>query len=162
MIKEISKKLTMKKTFFVTQLESFFNTISQEYQEIINEKEIENKILQEKINKFEIDIKNLVNIKDTLTKKSEIDKKQIESLQNELKMVKDTQGQEYSERLVKENIELKKRLEAKDDSQELNELKAKIKQLQSYISKGATAYNNNLVNQKSEDLIQEISQSLKR
>ncbi|HIP02056.1 MAG TPA: hypothetical protein EYG75_00905, partial [Campylobacterales bacterium] len=60
MLKEISKKLTMKKTFFVTQLESFFNTISQEYQEIISAKEVENSLLTEKLNKHELDIKNLV------------------------------------------------------------------------------------------------------
>ncbi len=156
MIKEISKKLTMKKTFFVTQLESFFNTISQEYQEIINEKEIENSILQERVNKLELDVKNLVEIRRKLEKSEQIHKKQIESMQAQTVTLR------KSSNIIDQSIGLKNKIEAKDDTQELEKLKAKIKQLQGFISKGATAYSNNLANQKSEELIQEISQSLKK
>ncbi len=162
MVKEISKKLTMKKTFFVTQLESFFGTISQEYQEIVNQKEIENSILQEKLNKLELDVKNLVEIKKSLNKSAEIEKKRLESLQAEVEKLRQSSNNSYNQNLANENRELKKQLESKDDSSELFELKAKIKQLQSFISKGATAYGDNLANQKSEQLIQEISQSLKK
>lgn len=162
MLKEISKKLTMKKTFFVTQLESFFNTISQEYQEIINAKEVENSILQEKINKLEQDVKNLVDIKNKLQKAEEIDKKRIESLQEEVSRLRLSSDNTYNQNLANENRELKKRVESKDDSAELHELRAKVKQLQDFISKGATAYNDNLANQSSEKLIQEISESLKK
>ncbi len=162
MLKEISKKLTMKKTFFVTQLESFFNTISQEYQEIINAKEIENSILQEKINKQEQDVKNLVEIKNRLQKIEEIDKKRIASLQEEVSRLRLSSDNTYNQNLANENRELKKRVDSKDDSAELHELRAKVKQLQGFISKGATAYNDNLANQNSEKLIQEISKSLKK
>lgn len=162
MLKEISKKLTMKKTFFVTQLESFFNTISQEYQEIINAKELENSLLQEKLNKHELDIKNLVEIKNRLQKAEEIDKKRILSLQEEVNRLRLTSDNTYNQNLANENRELKKRVELKDDSAELHELRTKVKQLQGFISKGATAYNDNLVNQSSEKLIREISKSLKK
>ena len=162
MLKEISKKLTMKKTFFVTQLESFFNTITQEYQEIINAKEVENSLLQEKLNKHEQDIKNLVEIKNRLQKVEEIDKKRIQSLQEEVSRLRQSSDNTYNQNLANENRELKKRVESKDDSAELHELRVKVKQLQGFISKGATAYNDNLSNQSSEKLIQEISESLKK
>jgi len=162
MLKEISKKLTMKKTFFVTQLESFFNTITQEYQEVINTKEIENSILQEKNSKLEQDVKNLVQIKNSLTKKLEIEQKRVESLQNEVEKIRQHSDNSYNQNLLEENRELKKRVESKDESTQLQELKAKVKQLQSFISKGANAYSNNLANQNSEKLIQEISKSLKK
>ncbi|HIP60382.1 MAG TPA: hypothetical protein EYH01_08150 [Campylobacterales bacterium] len=162
MLKEISKKLTMKKTFFVTQLESFFNTISQEYQEIISAKEVENSLLTEKLNKHELDIKNLVEIKNKLQKIEEIDKKHIASLQEEVGRLRLTSDNTYNQNLANENRELKKRVELKDDSAELQELRAKVKQLQGFISKGATAYNDNLANQNSEKLIREISKSLKK
>ncbi len=162
MVKEISKKLTMKKTFFVTQLESFFNTISQEYQELVNQKEIENSILQEKLNKLELDVKNLVEIKRSLSKSTEIEKKRVQSLQEELISLREKSDNSYNQNLANENRELRKRLESKDDSSELHELRAKIKQLQGFISKGANAYSDNLANQNSEQLIQEINQSLKK
>lgn len=162
MLKEISKKLTMKKTFFVTQLESFFNTITQEYQEIINAKEIENSLLQEKINKLELDVKNLVEIKNRQNKTIEIEQKRLESLQDEVKNLRQSSDSSYNQNLARENRELKQQLESKDDSEELAELKTKIKQLQGFISKGATAYNENLANQNSEKLIQEINESLKK
>ncbi len=162
MLKEISKKLTMKKTFFVTQLESFFNTITQEYQEVINTKEIENSILQEKNNKLEQDVKNLVQIKNSLTKKLEIEQKRVQSLQNEVEKIRQYSDNSYNQNLLEENRELKKRVDSKDESTQLQELKTKVKQLQSFISKGANAYNDNLANQNSEKLIQEISRSLKK
>ena len=162
MLKEISKKLTMKKTFFVTQLESFFNTITQEYQEVINAKDVENSLLIEKLNKHELDIKNLVEIKNRLQKIEEIDKKRIASLQEEVGRLRQSSDNTYNQNLLDENRELKKRVELKDDSAELTELRAKVKQLQDFISKGATAYNDNLANQSSEKLIREISKSLKK
>jgi tricorn protease-like protein len=124
MLKEISKKLTMKKTFFVTQLESFFNTITQEYQEIIGEKEIEISILQEKLNKQEKDIQNLVEIKGKLQKIEEIDKKRIDSLQEEVSRLRLSSDNTYNQNLANENRELKKRVESKDDSTELHQLRA--------------------------------------
>jgi len=162
MLKEISKKLTMKKTFFVTQLESFFNTISQEYQEIINAKEVENSILMEKLKKQELDINNLIEIKNKLQKAEEIDKRRIVSLQEEVSRLRQSSDNTYNQNLANENRELKKRIESKNDSAELHELRAKVKQLQGFISKGANAYNDNLANQSSEKLIQEISESLKK
>jgi predicted RNase H-like nuclease (RuvC/YqgF family) len=162
MLKEISKKLTMKKTFFVTQLESFFNSITQEYQEIINSKDVEISIMQEKLNKQEIDIKNLVEIKNSLQKSEDIYKKQIKSLQDEVTKLRQSSDNSYNQNLENENRELKKQIRSKDDSTEIQSLKQKIKQLQNIIAKGATAYNDNLANQNSEKLIQEISQSLKK
>jgi predicted RNase H-like nuclease (RuvC/YqgF family) len=162
MLKEISKKLTMKKTFFVTQLESFFNSITQEYQEIINSKDVEISIMQEKLNKQEIDIKNLVEIKSSLQKSEDIYKKQIKSLQDEVTKLRQSSDNSYNQNLENENRELKKQIRSKDDSTEIQSLKQKIKQLQNIIAKGATAYNDNLANQNSEKLIQEISQSLKK
>ncbi|MCH9814493.1 MAG: hypothetical protein K0U47_11200 [Epsilonproteobacteria bacterium] len=162
MLKEISKKLTMKKTFFVTQLESFFNSIVQEYQEIINQKEIENSLLQEKIKKLEIDINNLVEIRNKQAKTIEIEAKRVTSLQEEVKTLRQSSNSSYNKSLAQENRELKKQLDSEEESEELQELKAKIKQLQSFISKGATAYSENLANQNSEKLIQEINDSLKK
>jgi len=162
MIREISKKLTMKKTFFVTQLETFFNAISQEYQELLNEKELENSILSEKLNKCETDIQNLVEIKNKLLKAEELSKKQISSLQEEVTRLRQSSDNTYNQNLASENRELKQRLESKGDSQELHQLRGKVKQLQGFISKGANAYNDNLANHNSEQLIKDISDSLKK
>ncbi len=166
MLKEISKKLTMKKTFFTTQLEGFFNSITQEYQTIIHELEVEKRVLAEKITKLEKDVDNLVEIKKKYEKSDQIDKRRIKELQSSLASSKNVHSGAYTENLQQENESLKKALkdlkEAPRDDEETDALKAKIKQLQSYISKGASAYNDSLMSEKKEEIIKEISESLKK
>jgi hypothetical protein len=158
MLKDISKKLTMKKTFFVTQLEGFFNSISQEYQEIIYKLEVENRLLEEKNSKLEKDIANLISIRKNLTKELEIDQQRLEDATN-------TKAHTHYNRLLKENEDLKNRLTeltSTDNKDELELLKQKNKNLQHYISKGANAYTQNIMDQKSEDIIKEIQQNLSK
>jgi hypothetical protein len=162
MTSEITKKLSMKKTFFATQLDSLFNSISSEYQNLINKKDIEISLLQEKIDKQENDIKNLVEIKNKFMKNSDIENRRLESLQVEVNKLRNLSNNEYNQNLANENRELKRKLQSNDDSNEIKELKEKIIKLQGYITKGANAYSSNLSDQKSEKLIQEISQSLKK
>ena len=147
MLKEISKKLTMKKTFFITQLEGFFNAISHEYQEIIHQKELENSILEEKIAKCEKDIKNLVSIKeDLILKISEQD----EYIKNLEKRVNQSQNENKGENFNLEHF------------QEVEKLKEQIQKLQNIISKGAKSYKDTLHNQNKEALIEEITKTLKK
>ncbi len=165
MLKDISKKLTMKKTFFVTQLEGFFNAISQEYQEIIHQKEIENTTLKEKLTKQEKDINNLVNIKNTLSLELEESKKTIQSLQNKIDNLKNSSQSDLQHKLIVENQTLKQKLEkatqTNPDIQQIQDLKNQIKKLQQIIAKGAS-YNPTLQSQDKEALIEEISKSLKK
>ncbi len=158
MLKDISKKLTMKKTFFVTQLEGFFNSISQEYQEAIYKLEIENRLLKEKNSKLEKDVNNLISIRKNLTKELEIDQQRLEDATN-------TKAHTHYQKLLEENESLKDKistLEGEKGDSELTILKQKNKNLQNYISKGANAYTQNIMDQKSEDIIKEIQQNLSK
>ncbi len=157
MLKDISKKLTMKKTFFVTQLEGFFNAISQEYQDLIHQKEVENSLLEEKILKNEKDIKNLVQIKEEL--KSELFLKD-EYIKNLEKKMNDSADIRYK-KLLKENLHLKEKIN-ENDSLEVSRLKQQIKNLQNIIAKGASGYNDTLKERDKEALIKEISKTLKK
>ncbi len=166
MLKDISKKLTMKKTFFVTQLEGFFNAVSQEYQELIQEKEVENSLLKEQNNELQKDIKNLVAIKQEMLTKLAIEKKHITTLQDSLEKFQDANDETSVQKLLEENKILKAKLTTiqghESQDQEINILKQKVKKLQGIISKGANAYNNNMTNQNTEAIIEEISKSIKK
>ncbi len=165
MLKDISKKLTMKKTFFVTQLEGFFNAISHEYQELIHQKEIENAALQEKMTELEKDVKNLVEIKNRLLKEVSIEKEHVNTLQNELKTLQNNNKSDFQHKLIVENQELKKKIDTKEQNESqaatIKSLQEQIKKLQQIISKGSS-YKNTLQDQNQEALIEEISKSLKK
>ncbi len=165
MLKDISKKLTMKKTFFITQLEGFFNAISQEYQEIIHQKEIENTTLKEKLTEKERDIKNLVEIKNRLTNDIDELNKTIESLHTKVDKLKHSTKSDIQHELISENQTLKQKLkeatQLNPDIQKIQTLQNQIKKLQQIIAKGAS-YNPTLQNQDKEALIEEISKSLKK
>ncbi len=171
MLKEISKKLALKKTFFSTQLDGFFNAITQEYQELIHQKELENAQLISKCEKLEKDVANLVNIKNELTKALEIEKKLVSSLQQELHDIKNNNFSLEQERdLLAENEKLKQEIEnlklknSNDttENEEIQKLKQRIKHLQEFIAKGGAAYGESIITQKSEQIIKEISEELKR
>lgn len=162
MLKDVSKKLTMKKTFFTTQLEGFFNSITQEYHDIIHELEVEKRVLEEKVIKLEKDVDNLVTIKKGFEKSSEIDKRRVRELQESLISSRDMQSNAYVDTLQKENETLKSQVNTTQDSEEVTLLREKVQKLQSYISKGANAYSNNIINEQKESIIKEISDSLKK
>jgi len=161
MLKEISKKISMKKSFFTTQLDNFFSTITQEYNEYIREIELEKKALEERIKELEKDVKNLVEIKKGYEEKLKENKQIID--------IKDLNSIEYTKKLQKENEILKEEIERlktnntkKSDPKEIEDLKQKVKKLQLSLAKGISAYNDNIQNQKSEELIKEITKSLKK
>jgi len=166
MLKDISKKLTMKKTFFTTQLEGFFNSISQEYNNIIHELEVEKRLIEEKAIKLEKDVENLVAIKKEYEKSSEIDKRRIKELQESLARSRNVGSNAYTETLQNENAAFKKELQSlkedHHDSQEVRELQEKVQKLQGFLTKGANAYTDNIMSEKKEDIIKEISESLKK
>ncbi len=166
MLKDISKKLTMKKTFFTTQLEGFFNSITQEYNNIIHELEVEKRLLEEKTIKLEKDVENLVAIKKEYEKSTEIDKRRIKELQESLARSRNIGSNAYTETLQNENAAFKEELqtlkEDYHDSQEVKELEEKIQKLQGFLARGANTYSNNLMSEKKEDIIKEISESLKK
>jgi chromosome segregation ATPase len=165
MLKDISKKLTMKKTFFATQLESFFNSITQEYQEYILQMELEKKVLQEKNDRLQNDVNNLVNIKKDFEKKQILDEKQIQTLQQEISKLQQNSSDNSSQELENENIKLKQKIEMlqnnTQDIKEIETLKKKITQLQGILTKGGSAYSTNINDQNKEKIIKEISESLK-
>jgi predicted RNase H-like nuclease (RuvC/YqgF family) len=158
MLKDISRKLTMKKSFFVTQLEGFFNAISQEYQDLIHQKEVENSLLEEKIQKLEHDVANLVQIRHEL--QAEVSQKDalIERLENDA-------GREnndpHYQKLLEENISLREQLR-ENRSDEVDALKAELKKMRSILTKGAGSYQDTLSQQQKERLIEEITKNLKK
>lgn len=166
MLKDISKKLTMKKTFFTTQLEGFFNSITQEYTNHIHELEVEKRLIEEKATKLEKDVENLVAIKIEYEKSSQIDKRRIKELQESLASSRNIGSNAYTETLQNENATLKKELESLKsdyhDSQEVKELQDKVQKLQGILSKGANPYQDNLMSEKKDTIIKEISESLKK
>ncbi len=169
MLKEISKKLALKKTFFSTQLDGFFNAITQEYQELIYQKDLENSQLITKCEKLEQDVQNLVNIKNDLIKELEIEKKLTASLQNELHLLRENSNAGLNNDLILENEKLKQEiqdLKAKTqtivENEDVQKLKQRIKHLQEFIAKGGAAYGESIISQKSEKIIKEISEELKK
>ncbi len=158
MIKEISKKLTMKKSFFVTQLEGFFNAISQEYQDLIHQKEVENSLLEEKIQKLEKDISNLARIREHLQEQLREKEAYIQKLENDLVRDQDAQYK----KLLEENRTLKAELSRQNESQEVQALKQQIEKLQKVIASAGKSYHDTLTQQSKEALIEEISKSLKK
>ena len=165
MLKDISKKLTMKKTFFVTQLEGFFNAISHEYQEIIHQKEVQISTLQEKMNELEKDVKNLVEIKNQHLQAISSQKEQIAKLQHEIETVHTNDQSEFHHKLISENQALKQKIDANKNHDAnlatIKKLENQIKKLQQIIAKGSS-YTNTLQDQNKEALIEEISKSLKK
>jgi predicted RNase H-like nuclease (RuvC/YqgF family) len=165
-LKDISKKLTMKKTFFTTQLEGFFNSITQEYQTLIHELEVEKRVVEERVSKLEKDVENLVEIKKSLEKTNQIDQRRIKELQESLASSRHLGSNAYVETLQEENEQLKNEIQTlknnQADNEEVEALKEKVQKLQGYISKGANAYNDNLMSETKESIIKEISESLKK
>jgi len=155
---ELSKKLSMKKTFFVTQLESFFNTITSEFQEKINSLELENKLLKEENEKLSYDVKNLVEIKNRLLKEIEDEKKEKRSLKDEVISLKTISNDERNIELLRENNKLKK--ETTSLIEEIDELKKKINNLQTFLQKGAGAYSQSILEKKKEEVIKEITKNI--
>lgn len=161
MLKDISKKLTMKKSFFVTQLEGFFNAITQEYQELIHQKEVENSLLEEKVQKLQKDIDNLVAIRKELTQALHEQKEQTEKLAQTLHEQQALSSDALTKKLLEENRTLKEALQ-NTQSDEVEKLRAQLKKLQTFIAKGGDSYRDTLDTQNKEALIEEISKSLKR
>jgi len=161
MLKDISKKLTMKKSFFVTQLEGFFNAISQEYQEIIHQKEVENSLLEEKVAKLQHDIDNLVAIRKELTEKLHEQQEQTAALSEKLYAQKEHSADTHYKKLLEENRALREKLQ-KSESEEVAKLHAQLKKLQTYLAKGGDSYRESLNTQNREALIEEITKSLNR
>lgn len=164
-MKEIAKKLSMKKTFFVTQLESFFSSITQEYQEKFHDLEVSNTLLSEKAEKHEKDIDSLVEIRNNLSIELEANKATIKKLEDELIYTKSVTVDEHNLELIRENNLLKSKLETqknRNSDDETSLLQQKIVNLQSFIQKGAGAYNQSIMNRKNEDIVKEISDSLKK
>jgi len=166
MLKDISKKLTMKKTFFTTQLEGFFNSITQEYNNHIHELEVEKRIIEEKTSKLEKDVENLVAIKKEYEKSSKIDKRRIKELQDSLARSRNVGSNAYTQTLQNENAAYKEELKTLKsdyhDSKEVQELQEKVQKLQGFLNKGANAYQDNIMSEKKENIIKEISESLKK
>jgi len=166
MLKEISKKLTMKKTFFTTQLEGFFNSISQEYQEAIHKIELEKRALEERIADLEKDVKNLVEIKKAYENELKLDKSLISEYKSTLDTSSTADKNSYTKKLEDENLLLKEELKKTklhlDKNEEVESLKDQIKKLQAHLAKGISAYNDNISRQKSEEIIKEIKNNISK
>jgi len=155
---ELAKKLSMKKTFFVTQLESFFSSITSEFQEKLNSLEVENKLLKEQNEKLNYDVKNLVDIKNKLLKEIEETNSEKKSLEDEVITLKTLSNDERNLELLRENNKLKK--ETITLVEEIEALKQKINNLQTFLQKGAGAYNQSILEQKKEEVIKEITKNI--
>ena len=164
MLKEISQKLTMKKSFFITQLEGFFNSITQEYQEAIHKIELEKRALEERIADLEKDVKNLVEIKKAYENELKLDKKLLNDYKNTLHTTNNFSSTAYMKKMEDENKILKEEIErlknSQNNSDEIDSLKNQIKKLQAHLAKGISAYNDNINRQKSEEIIKEIKKSI--
>ncbi len=167
MLNEIAKKLALKKTFFMTQLDSFFNALQNEYQELIHKQDLELSLLKEKLQKYQKDIENLVKIRDNLSK--QLTELRAENSRLKLLLSKKENGR-LDDALVKENSKLARKVESLEyelerlskENRMLLEIKDKILNLQSNISKGAESYTQNMLQKKNEDIIKEIKESLKK
>ncbi len=156
----------MKKTFFTTQLEGFFNSISQEYQEAIHKIELEKRALEERIADLEKDVKNLVEIKKAYENELKLDKSLISEYKSTLDTSSTADKNSYTKKLEDENLLLKEELKKTklhlDKNEEVESLKDQIKKLQAHLAKGISAYNDNISRQKSEEIIKEIKNNISK
>ena len=159
-MENLTKKLSMKKTFFVTQLESFFSTITSEYNQKLSSYEIENKVLKQENEKLKYDVDNLIKIKNNLTYNAQEQDVTIQDLKNELVYIKEVSTNEQNLELIRENNKLKKLLAEKED--EVKESKDKLKSLQNFASKSSNPYNQSILNKKNEEIVKEITESLRK
>ena len=150
----------MKKTFFVTQLESFFSSITTEFTQKLNSYEVENKILKQENEKLSYDVKNLVKIKEKLSSQLEEKISELKVLEKELIYVKEISTDEQNLELIRENNKLKSTISTQKE--ELDSLNQKLKNLQSFASKGANPYNQTILDKKNEEIVKEITESLKK
>ncbi len=159
-MEDLTKKLSMKKTFFVTQLESFFSSMSTEFTQKLSSYEIENRVLKQENIKLSYDVENLVKIKNKLS--SDIEKKdlKIKKLQEELLYVKEISTDQRNLELIRENNKLKSSVSSYE--KEIENLNQKLKTMQNFASKGANAYSQSILNKKNEEIVREITQSLKK
>jgi len=152
MLKEISQKLTMKKSFFTTQLEGFFNSITQEYQEAIHKIELEKRALEERVADLEKDVKNLVEIKKAYENELKLDKTLLNDYKRTIKTTENLNSETYAKKLENENLLLKEELKKlkmnENSNEEVESLKDQIKKLQANLAKGISAYNDNINRQK--------------
>ena len=159
-MENLTKKLSMKKTFFVTQLESFFSSMTSEFTQKLSSYEIENRVLKQENEKLKYDVENLVKIKNNLTYNMEEQNTTLKELKSELAYVKEVSTNDQNLELIRQNNRLKKTLDAKED--ELKELKEKLKNFQNFASKGTNPYNQSILNKKNEEIVKEITQSLRK
>ena len=157
---ELTKKISMKKTFFTTQLESFFSSITSEFSEKLNSLEVENKVLKEQNQKLDYDVKNLVEIKNSLTDSLEKANSKVASLELKLKKLTEVSNDDRNIELIKDNNKLKKTNNSL--AQELENLKQKMSNLQNFIQKGANAYSKSLMDGKKEEIIKEITKNISK
>ncbi len=168
MLNDISKKIALKKTFFITQLDTLLNTVQNEYQEIIHKQEMELSLLRDKNEKYKKDIQNLVEIRNNLAKentklKAENSRLKILLSKKDSKEITDKVLLEENEKLVKKIEALERELKKlSQENKSLNQMKEKILSLQAAVQKGSNAYNQNLAQQKNEDLIKEIKEALSK
>jgi len=159
-MEDLTKKLSMKKTFFVTQLESFFSSITTEFTQKLSSYEVENRVLKQENEKLSYDVENLVKIKDSLTNQLEEKILETKELKKELIYVKEVSTDEQNLELIRENNRLKTTISTQQS--ELDSLNQKIKTLQNFASKGANPYNQSILEKKNEEIVKEITENLKK
>ncbi len=158
-MEDLAKKLSMKKTFFVTQLESFFSSITSEFTQKLNSYEVKNNLLKEENKKLKYDVENLVKIKQDLHQKLEEKEQKIKSLQKDLIYAKEISTDEQNLELIRENNKLKNLLSTQEE--EIKRLNERLKKLQNFATKGASAYNQTMLEKKNEEIVKKITQNLK-
>ena len=159
-MEDLTKKLSMKKTFFVTQLESFFSSITTEFTQKLSSYEVENRVLKQENEKLSYDVENLVKIKEKLTLELEEKSSEIDELKRELTFVKEVSTDEQNLELIRENNRLKSTVSSQ--KKELETLNQKLKNIQNFASKGANPYNQSILDKKNEEIVKEITQNLKK
>ncbi len=144
----------MKKTFFVTQLESFFSSITTEFTQKLSSYEVENKVLKQENEKLKYDVDNLVKIKEELLSQVAQKTSQIDELKKELVYVKEVSTDEQNLELIRENNKLKNTITSQKE--EIENLNQKLKKLQNFASKGKNPYNQSILEKKNEEIVKEI------
>ncbi len=167
MLNDISKKIALKKTFFITQLDTLLNTVQNEYQELIHQQELELSLLRDKNEKYKKDIQNLVEIRNKLSKENT----KLKAENSRLKiLLSKKDSNDFTDKLLQENGKLLKKIESLEkelkkltqENESLSQIKDKISNLQSVVQKGSNSYNQALIRQRSEEIIKEIKETLSK
>lgn len=169
---DIAKSANNRKNGITNEIDNLISELVEEYQTLLQRKDAEITILQEKLEHYTKENRELYTVKNDLLesldshslsskkfhqtlaeKDMKIDELQttVDHLKKQIDLFKDSQNQEQEALIAKINTLQKALYESENKGKEVNDLKDKITNLRSYIESGGIAYSRAMLEQKNQE-----------